>query len=203
MECLITTELDTQSSQSHSNIKINVCHRSCHLTNGDNYSYHQLVWFSLKLIFVLKLSSKNWNVTDLSSSDLFQKSSRTHALGVALTLWFLCVINKSYHCKGNPNYCHYFKKKTNLNTIAKFLRNYPSTTSNKILSVTKHSWCCRFKYMMLKSARGVFRTGQMEDWGMGEINLRRVFMKKVLRIEGGCNGFWYEQLLPCKFHPEF
>jgi hypothetical protein len=33
----------------------------------------------------------------------------------------------------------------------------------------------------------------MEEWGKGEINLRKFLGKLILAVEGGRNGFWYEQ----------
>ena len=58
-------------------------------------------------------------------------------------------------------------------------------------------------YVMSKIAGGVFGSGEMEDWGKGEINLRKFLGKLILEIEGGRKGFWYEWRFLCKFLSDF
>ena len=60
-----------------------------------------------------------------------------------------------------------------------------------------------YKYVMSKLAGGVFRSGEMEELGNGEINLRKFLGKLILEIEGGRNGFWYERRFLCKFLSDF
>jgi hypothetical protein len=60
-----------------------------------------------------------------------------------------------------------------------------------------------YKQVMSKLNGGVFRTGEIEDWGNREINLRKFLGKLILEIGGRRNGFWYDRRFLCKFLSDF